>query len=143
MSFQVFNSTTSGKLTYPVLSGTYTPLISSPNLPGQIQFTNITLLSAFYTQVNDIISLNIRFTVDVSAPAAEVSGIINIIPPVYNIKSNNDIVGAITTINQVGLFGNLSASGNAIVVNMINAAGVINVNNAVFQIISSYQVIEN
>lgn len=143
MSFQVFNNTTSGQLTYPVLSGTYTPTLSSPNSPGQIQFTNFNVLTAFYTQVNDVINLNIRFTADVSAPVGEISGIINVTPPVYNIKSNNSVVGAITTISQVGLFGNLAASGNTIVVNMFNAAGPINVNNAVLQVISSYQVIEN
>lgn len=140
MSFQVFNNTTAGQLTYPVLSGTYTPTLSSPNSPGQIQFTNFNVLTAFYTQVDKVISLNIRFTANVSAPGGEFSGLINVTPPVYNIKSNNDVVGAVTTLSQVGLFGNLSASGNTIVVNMVNAAGNINVNNALLQIISSYQV---
>lgn len=143
MSFQVFNSATSGQLTYPVLSGTYTPTLSSPNSPGQIQFTNFNVLSAFYSQINDVISLNVRFTANASAPGGESSGVINVTPPVYNIKSNNSIVGAITTISQVGLFGNLAASGNTVIVNMVNAAGPINVVNGVFQIISSYQVIEN
>lgn len=139
--FKVSNTVVAKRLTIPVYSAQWVPTYSSPIVPGQIQFTNFNTVSAYYTQVENIVDVRIRFTCDVSAPAAEVSGQITITPPVSHLLMPNYSVGAVTTLSQVGLFGNLTQSGQNIAATMVNAGGVINVPGAVMQLLGSYAVV--
>jgi hypothetical protein len=41
-NFEIKNTIVAGKLTFPVVSDTYNPIIVADNSPGKIQFTNIT-----------------------------------------------------------------------------------------------------
>lgn len=137
--FKVSNTNIAKSLEFPIVSERYIPTFSSPNPPGTIEFTNFELLGAFYTQVGKNISFSIKFTVDVSAPASEFTGIIFLSPPVRNIVSDYT-VGALTTISQVGLFGNLSSQNNNIQVDVRNAVGVINVPGVIMQVLGSYSI---
>ena len=135
--FHVANTTVAQSLAAPAYSATWTPIITLPNLPGTIQFSNPHVLAAFYTQVGSVVSISIRMTVDVSAPGAEFSGTLLVSPPVRDISADA-IVGAMTTLSQVGLFGNIDKQGNDIGVQVVNAAGALNLTGAVFQVIGSY-----
>lgn len=139
--FKVLNTVVADKLTIPVYSAQWSPTYSSPITPGQVQFTNFQTVAAFYTQVGNVVDVRIRFTCDVAAPAGELPGQILVSPPVPHLKTPNYTVGAITTLSQVGLFGNMSQNGQSLVASMVNAAGVISITGAVMQLIGSYVVV--
>lgn len=140
MTFNVQNTSVAAQLVHPVYSSTsWTPAFVAANPPGSIQFTNFNVVASYFTQVDKVVNFSIRFTVNVAAPGSEASGSFTFTPPVPRLVTNFN-VGAITTLSQVGLFGNIGQSGQLLQANMVNAAGVINVVGAVMQLIGSYVV---
>lgn len=140
-NFRVRNTLVAGRLDYPVLSGTWDPNLVSDNTPGHVQFTNIAVVSAFYTIVDKNVSMDIRFTADVLAAPADVVGYIAISPPIVPLAAGNNAVGALTTLSQVGLFGNLFQNNpSQIIIQVANVAGNINVPGAVLQMLGAYRL---
>lgn len=140
MTFNVQNTSIAAQLVNPVYSSTsWTPVFVAANPPGSIQFTNFNVVAAYFTQVDKVVNFSVRFTVNVAAPASEATGSFTFTPPVPRLVSNFN-VGAITTLSQVGLFGNIGQTGQLLQANMVNAAGVINVVGAQMQLLGSYVV---
>lgn len=138
--FKIVSTETAGNVSFPLTYGTFTPTYAPDTSPSLVQLSNFNTLSAFYTQVGNIVSVNIRFTVDVSAPLGESIGYIAITPPVRHVMSADDVVGAVTTISQVGLFGNISGQGDSILCSLINAAGTLSISGAQMQLLGSYVI---
>ncbi len=139
-SFSIQNTLVADSLTFPAIGSTYNAILTSPNLPGDIQFSNLTLLAGYYTIVNNIVSVSIKFTADATAPVGGEMGTIFITPPVLHIPNTMSGVGMLLTLSQVGLFGTLSSNSNFILARFLNAAGPLNVVGAEIQILGTYIV---
>lgn len=134
------NTTVANSTTKPTYSSYWDPIITAPSIPGKIQFSNISIVSAFFTQIDNVVSINIRLQVDVEAPGGEQTGLLLVVPPVHSVESQSAI-GAMTTLSQIGLFGNLNTNGSSISIDVVNAAGVISVINGILQVLGSYVVV--
>lgn len=140
-SFRVQNTLVAARLEYPVLSGTWNPSLVSQNTPGHVQFTNINIVSAFYTIVNKNVTFDIQFLADVTAAPADVIGYISIAPPIVPLAVGNNAVGALTTVSQVGLFGNVTQNlPREMIINIVNAGANINVPGAMLQVLGAYKL---
>lgn len=138
--FAISNTVVADQLVNPVYGASWNPVFTSQNLPGTIQFSNFNVQSAHYTQIDKVVTINVRLTCNVDAPGGEPSGQMQFTPPVFNITTANSAIGAMTTLSQVGFFGNLSKTGQALIVDCVNVVGIINVPNAVIQVLGSYMV---
>lgn len=136
--FEVSNTTVVDILQNPVYGSTWSPTITSPIVPGEVQFSNITINSAYFTQVNKIVYFALRVTAIVNAPAAEVVGHIYITPPVYHITTTNSVSGIVLAFPL--LFGNLSRSGELIEVDLLNPGSIINNVPIMIEILGSYMI---
>ena len=140
-TFKVSKTSVASMLSYPVTAGRYNPTVTATNLLGEIQFSNINVLSAFFNQINEVFSISLRLSADISAPLGELSGdLIVSSPSDVTFYDTNSIVGVITT-SQVGVFGNSSIVGTDISVNVTNVAGPLSLTGAVLQVLISFNTI--
>lgn len=139
--FKVDNTAVADRLAAPVYSAQFLPIITSPVVPGQVQFSNFVVESAFFRQVGSVVSLGVIFTADVYAPTGGSTGQMFMSAPVPRARAPYS-AGAI--LSRVGGFGNIDiADSTTIALDMLNpGGGVISPPvNTEFEVIASYMVI--
>ncbi len=139
--FAVQNTIVAKSLTYPVVNDTFRPTLSSPNLPGDLAFTNFVVISAYYTQIGQIVSFGIKFTADVVGTLAGQMGTVLITPPVFPIAAGMPAIGISLSPPPTGLFGNMGSQGtNMLVARFVNIIGVYSEPAAPVEMMGSYVV---
>ncbi len=121
-SFSVRNTTVAKSLVFPVVGAMFTPILTSPNTPGDVQLTNFAVVSAYYKQVGHVVSVSLKFTVHVEAVGLETNATVIIPPPVYHVVPSSG-VGLALTLDKPGFFGTMGTLGTNLVGNLLNVSG--------------------